>query len=63
MAEVENQSEGVRPGDQSEKLYNKIKEIYGDELDNYRLLMRMETYIEIWNICLLLNFRFRIKVI
>ena len=27
MAEVENQSEGVRPGDQSEKLYNKIKVI------------------------------------
>ena len=26
MAEVENQSEGVRPGDQSEKLYNKVKE-------------------------------------
>ena len=31
MAEVENQPKSVRPGDQSVRLYNKIKEIYGDE--------------------------------
>ena len=46
MAEVENQSEGVRPGDQSEKLYNKIKEIYGDELDNYRDVRGKTVYIK-----------------
>ena len=46
MAEVENQSEGVRPGDQSQKLYNKIKEIYGDELDNYRDVRGKTVYIK-----------------
>lgn len=47
MAEVENQPKSVRPGDQSGKLYNKVKEICGDELDNYRHV-RGETiyYIE-----------------
>lgn len=37
MAEVENQPKSVRPGDQSVRLYNKIKEIYGDELEEYPL--------------------------